>query len=121
MGPYNLPRDVKGEGRILYIFSKKGLIYTTIGALIGLLFKLIMDIIGVGFIGLVFIIGFALIGYAIGTLKVPDTTAFEITKKNGGENIDDVLKRLIKFKTKKNRIYTYIDNNAHIKGGTKDE
>lgn len=121
MGPYNLPRDVKGEGRILFIFSKKGLIYTTVGAVIGFVFKIIMDIIGVEFVGIIFVLIFALLGFAIGTLKVPDTTAFEITKKNGGENIDDVLKRLIKFKAKKNRIYTFMDNNSITKGGTKDE
>ena len=31
MGTYNLPRNVKGEGRILFIFSSKALIYTFIG------------------------------------------------------------------------------------------
>jgi hypothetical protein len=30
--PYQIPRSVKGEGRILYIFSTKALIYTAIGA-----------------------------------------------------------------------------------------
>ena len=38
---------------------------------------------------------------------MPTTTNFEITKKTGGEKIDDVLMRLIKFKMKKNRIYIY--------------
>ena len=33
--PYYIPRDTKGEGRILYIFSTKGLIYTGVGAGIG--------------------------------------------------------------------------------------
>ena len=28
MGTYYLPRNTKGEGRILYIFSTKALIYT---------------------------------------------------------------------------------------------
>ncbi len=31
MGTYNIPRNVKGEGRILFIFSGKSLIYTMIG------------------------------------------------------------------------------------------
>lgn len=102
-GPYNLPRNVKGEGRILYIFSTKALIYTTIGAAIGLLFKIIFDILNIGFVGVICMVVFALIGFAIASLKVPNTTAFEITKKTGGENIDDVLKRLIKFKMRKRK------------------
>ena len=122
MGPYNLPRNVKGEGRILFIFSTKALIYTTIGAGIGVLLNILFSIFGIGVVGVICIILFALIGFAIGTLKVPDTTAFEMTKKTGGENVDDVLKRLIKFKMKKNKIYTYTSENVyHVKGGTKDE
>ena len=35
MGTYNIPRNVKGEGKILYVFSTKALIYTFIGAAIG--------------------------------------------------------------------------------------
>lgn len=31
---YQIPRNVKGEGRILFIFSTKGLITTGIGATI---------------------------------------------------------------------------------------
>ena len=107
-GPYYLPRNVKGEGRILFIFSTKALIYTVIGAIIGLLLKIIFDILNVGFIGIILMIALALLGFVIGTLKVPNTTSFEITKKTGGENIDDVLKRLIKFKMKKRKnLYIY--------------
>ncbi len=107
-GPYYLPRNVKGEGRILFIFSTKALIYTVIGAIIGLLLKIIFDILNVGFIGIILMIALALLGFVIATLKVPNTTSFEITKKTGGENIDDVLKRLIKFKMKKRKnLYIY--------------
>lgn len=35
---YQIPRNVKGEGRILFIFSTKALITTGIGAVIGLTF-----------------------------------------------------------------------------------
>lgn len=38
MRTYEIPRDYKGEGRILYIFSTKGLIFTCAGAGIGLIF-----------------------------------------------------------------------------------
>ena len=50
---------------------------------------------------------FALIGFAIGTFKIPESQSFEITKKTGGENIDEVILRAIKFKRKKKRIYIY--------------
>ena len=32
MGTYMIPRNTKGEGRILFIFSTKALIYTAVGA-----------------------------------------------------------------------------------------
>ena len=38
MNTYNIPRNVKGEGRILYVFSTKALIYTFIGIAIGFIF-----------------------------------------------------------------------------------
>ena len=38
---------------------------------------------------------------------MPETNSFEITRKTGGERIDDVILRAIKFKMKKNRIYVY--------------
>lgn len=58
--------------------------------------------IGAGVVGF-----FGLIGFTIGTFKVPESNNFEITKKTGGENIDEVIVRAIKFKNKKNRIYLY--------------
>ena len=41
MGTYNLPRNVKGEGRILFIFSGKSFLYSIIGGGVGLLFYLL--------------------------------------------------------------------------------
>lgn len=107
MQTYEIPRNYKGEGRILYIFSTKGLICTSIGAGVGLIFYLIFKILGLSMIGIVITLIFAAIGFAIGTLKVPETTTFEITKKTGGENIDDVILRWIKFKKNGNKIYVY--------------
>ena len=49
----------------------------------------------------------ALIGYAIGMFKVPESNGLQITKKVGGENIDDAIKRYIKFKMNKKKIYVY--------------
>ena len=116
MQTYEIPRDYRGEGRILYIFSTKGLIYTSIGAGIGLLFYFIFKLLGFTIIGLIITLIFAVIGFVIGTLKIPESNAFEITKKTGGERIDDVILRWIKFKKKSNRIYVY-----KIEEETKDE
>ncbi len=123
MGTYNLPRNVKGEGRILFIFSAKALICTAIGGAIGLVFYLIFSLLSMGVVGIVFIVIFALIGFIIGTFKVPDSNNFNITRSTGGENIDDVIIRAIKFKMQKNRIYVYEtgDKENLEKEETKDE
>lgn len=107
MQTYEIPRNYKGEGRILYIFSTKGLIYTCVGVAIGLIFYFILRMLGFSMVGLVITVIFAAIGFAIGTFKVPESTAMEITKKTGGENIDDVILRWIKFKKNGNKIYVY--------------
>lgn len=113
MGTYNLPRNVKGEGRILFVFSTKALIYTAIGAVVGLIFYFIFSLFNFTIGGLIAIGVFGLIGFIIGTFKMPGSTAFEITKKTGGENIDDVIKRAIKFKMQKNRIYVYEEDKVN--------
>lgn len=107
MGTYELPRNVKGEGRILFIFTTKSLIYTVVAAGVGLLFYLIFSMIKLKMVGIAIVVFFALIGFGIGTLKMPELGKFEFSKKTGGENIDDVIKRAIKFKTKGKKIYVY--------------
>ena len=108
--PYQIPRNVKGEGRILFIFSTKALIYTAVGTGIGLVVSWIFSMFGLGFARYIFLIVFALIGYSVATFKIPNTTAFEFTKKTGGEDIDDVIRRWLKFKFKnKNKIYVYTE------------
>ena len=107
MQSYEIPRNYKGEGRILYIFSTKGLIYTCVGAGIGLIFYFMLKMLGFGIVGIIITLIFALIGFIIGTLKVPESNAFEITKKTGGENIDDVILRWIKFKQGGKKVYVY--------------
>lgn len=116
MQTHEIPRNYKGEGRILYIFSTKGLIYTCVGAGIGLVFYFILKMLGFSMIGLIITLIFGAIGFAIGTLRIPESTAFEITKKTGGENIDDVILRWIKFKKNNNKIYVY-----KLEEETKDE
>lgn len=105
MGTYYIPRNVKGEGRILFIFSTKGLIYTCVGAGIGGVIYYILRLLGLGIAGIIIMLILALLGFLIGTLKMPNTNAFEITRKTGGENIDDIIVRAIKFKKNKAKIY----------------
>lgn len=107
MGTYNLPRNVKGEGRILFIFSTKSLITACIGGGVGLIFYFIFSIMGLKMVGIVITLIFALIGYAIGMFKIPDTNGLEITRKTGGENIDDIIMRYIKFKKNSKKLYVY--------------
>ena len=115
MRTYEIPRNYKGESRILYVFSMKALMYTAIGMVPGLILYFIFNLFGSSVIGIIATIICAGIGFAIGTFKMPDTKKFKLTEKTGGENIDDVIKRAIKFKQKKNRIYVY------MKEETKDE
>lgn len=116
MGMYEIPRNTKGEGRILYIFSTKALIYTVTGILIGFVFKWLFNLIGsvatfaagiLNGIGIAFIIILALIGFILGSFKVPQIDKFEITRKAAGINLDTVVKEYIKFHFKKDKFYTY--------------
>ena len=112
---HEIPRNYKGESRILYIFSMKALAYTGIGAAIGLIFYLIFKLLGMTMIGIGFVMILGGIGFCIGTFKMPDSKKFKLTEKTGGEAIDDVIKRWINFKRGKNKIYVY------MKEETKDE
>ncbi len=109
MGTYNLPRNVKGEGRILFIFTTKSLIYSAVGAGVGLIFYIMFRLMNLAIVGIVMVALCALIGYSIGMLKVPNIGVLKATKVVGGENLDDVIKRAIKFKQKRNKIYIYDD------------
>ncbi len=115
MGTYNIPRDVKGEGRILFVFSTKGLIYTVIGAAIGTLFYFLFNALGLQIVGIIITVLLAVIGFVIGTFKMPTIGSIELTKKTAGENIDDIIKRAFKFYRNKRRIYIYKEEE------TKDE
>lgn len=105
MGTYNIPRNTKGEGRILYIFSTKALIYTVIGIVIGLPMYFILTALGFQVAGLIVtgVIGF--IGFSIATFKFPEIPALKVSKIVGGEKIDDIIKRYFKFKKKGKVIY----------------
>ena len=105
MGTYNVPRNVKGEGRILFIFTTKSLIYSAVGVGVGLIFYLIFKLMSLTVVGIAMVVLCA----SIGMLKVPNIGILKATKVVGGENVDDVIKRAIKFKQKRNKIYIYDD------------
>ena len=105
MGTYMIPRNTKGEGRILYIFSTKALIYTVVGGVTGGIFYYVLRFIKLGVVGIVIASILALTGFLIGTIKVPNSEKYKVTRAVGGENVDDIIMRYIKYKKNKNRIY----------------
>lgn len=107
MGTYNIPRNVKGEGRLLFIFSTKSLIYTAIGAVVGLPFYFIFSLFKLKLVGIIIILFLGLIGFLIGTFKFPEFAGLKFTKVVGGENIDDIIKRAFKFKKNGKKVYIY--------------
>lgn len=106
MGTYQIPRNYRGESRILYIFTVKSLITTAVGAMVGSIFFLIFKSINMTPIGIGIMAFFALVGFALGALKVPTIVMFPITKRIGGEPIGEIIMRYMKFKKNK-KIYTY--------------
>lgn len=106
MGTYYIPRNYKGETRILYIFTVKSLITTAIGALVGSIFFFIFSAMAMKMVGIIAMAVFALIGWAVGALKIPTIVAIPITKKIGGEPLGEIIMRYIKFR-KSRKIYTY--------------
>lgn len=113
---YTIPRDTKGEGKILMIFSKKSFIWTICFAGFGLItVYLICTILNHAVIGIIGTLLFGLVGFIISTMKMPNSQNFEILRKTGGENIDEILIRYIKFIRKGKRLYLY------YKGGEKNE
>jgi len=90
------------------IFSAKSLIYTCISGVFGLIFYYLFGVmLGITWLGIGLAIFFAAIGFVIATFKIPETNTFEITRKAGGEKIDEVILRAIKFKAKGKRVYLY--------------
>lgn len=106
MGTYYIPRNYRGESRILYIFTVKSLITTGIGALVGSIFWIIFRSLGMNMVGLIIMGVFAFIGFALGALKIPTIVAFPITKRIGGEPIGEIILRYFKFR-KNRKMYTY--------------
>ena len=107
MGSYYIPSNkLKGENRILYIFTGKSLIYTACGGLIGFIIYLIFTLLQLKTVGIIIALLFALIGYGIGTIKMPTNGTSKIVKNVGGDSIDEILLHYIQFRKNK-RVYSY--------------
>ena len=117
MSTYNVPRDTKGEGRILFIFSTKALIYAVIGIGIGWIFYYILQMIGLSIVGIVIMAILGVIGFSIATFRIPNIQKISIAQTNSGQKIDEILNRYIKFKMKKVKIYTLFKDEEESKSG----
>ena len=103
---YSVPRNVKGESRILYIFSIKSLLFTIAFGLVGVLFYFIFKMFNLNVVGVITVIIFAAIGFGVGTLVIPDSPLVGTLRKAGGEAVSDILIRAITF-NKRRKIYLY--------------
>ena len=103
---YTVPRSAKGESRILYVFTVTGLIFTIVFAGIGLLVRELVKSLLPGAVSWIIVGIFAFVGYAIGTLRIPDSNLVGVLRKAGGEKILDILIITITF-SKRKKIYIY--------------
>lgn len=103
---YSVPRSAKGESRILYVFTVKSLISTIVFGLIGLIPFMLFKAIGMTTVGIVILALFAGLGYAIMSLKIPDSPIMGKFRKAGGEQLGDIIWRTITF-SKRKKIYVY--------------
>ena len=116
MGTYRVPRNTKGESRILVIFSTKALIYTIVGVVIGYMINLLLSFFGIGSVGYVIMAVLALLGFSIATFKIPNIGSIPALSIIAGESIDEIIIRYIKYKMNKKKIYI-----ADTKLNTKEE
>lgn len=115
MGTHLIPRDVNGEGRILIIFTPKGFIGLLLGMVPGIILYQLFAAFGASMVGWVMLALCAVIGFVIGQMKMPESRAFDLFRKTGGEYIKDVIINYFKFcKNKKYYLYD-IDASASKK------
>lgn len=105
---YYVPRSVKGESRLLVIFTVKSFIFTIAFGLIGgFMWYLGSSLFGMGLVGGIIVTGiFGGLGYLIGAAKIPDSPLMGPFQKAGGEYLSDIILRFITFKGRK-KIYLY--------------
>lgn len=108
MGTHLIPREIDGDARILLIFTPMGFVGILAGIAVGAIFYSIAKAMGATIVGWVLLGICALIGFMIGQVKIPDSNAFPLFKKVGGEYIRDVIKNYFKFR-KTRKIYVYED------------
>ena len=107
MGSYWIPSNkLKGEGRILFIFTGKSLAFTAVGAFIGMIFYLIFSVVGMKGVGVIIMAALAITGFGIATIKIPTFGNSKLVKNLGGESIDQIIYRYVIFKRNK-KVYTY--------------
>lgn len=106
MSTHYIPKDLKGETRILMIFTVKSLITTAIFGGVGAVLYFIFSLIGMKVIGIILLAVLALIGYGFGTVKMPKITGWKFTKNIEGDSLDEIFLRYLKFKTNR-KVYAY--------------
>lgn len=106
MGTYYIPRNLRGESRILYVFTVKSLISTVAGGIVGFIFYSIFSAMGIQKAGIITMAACALIGFVIGAVKIPTVAGLPFTKKIGGEPLSEIIKRFVMFKMNR-KIYVY--------------
>lgn len=118
---YYVPRSVKGESRLLVIFTVKSFIFTVAFGLIGGgIWYLCSQLAGMGILpGLIITLIFGGIGYVIGAAKIPDSPIMGPFQKAGGEYVSDIILRFLTFKSRK-KIYIYnYDREGYMNKGGK--
>lgn len=114
---YYVPRSVKGESRLLVIFTVKSFIFTAAFGLVGGgIWYFCSQLFGMGLLpGLILTLAFGGIGYVIGAAKIPDSPIMGPFQKAGGEYVSDIIWRFLTFKNRK-KIYIYnYDRESYIK------
>lgn len=106
MGTYYIPRNVGGESRILYIFTAKSLIVTAAFTLVGALIMLILSTVGLKIVGIIIMALLAVIGFGVSSIKIPTLGGIKFTKKVGGDSLDEIIIRYLKFRKNK-KLYVY--------------
>ena len=106
MGTHLIPREIDGDARILLIFTPQGFIGILIGLIPGLIFQQLVAAAGAQILSYIVMGIFGFIGMVIGQMKIPESRAFDLFKKTGGEYIRNVILHYVSFK-KKRKYYVY--------------
>ena len=106
MGTHLIPREIDGDARILLIFTPKGFFGILIGLIPGIFLHQLFSAFGASVVGWIALGICAVVGWVIGQMKMPESRAFDIFKKTGGEYIKDVIINYFKFKKNK-KYYVY--------------